>query len=181
MGKFRKKWKRYWKNSRGTPREALLAAVLSLPVAIPMLWMPLRYPELTYEEATPVSGYLESCKVNYSDGRIKDIGLKMADGESYYLSWGCATEELAQTLSKLPKPAEVNLLLHPKGRDVMEIQVGSETLLEFDRAQWLLRREAVLFGWFGAFLLTVGGGMAGWAAWLKFGPSPEKKKVERKR
>lgn len=146
-----------------------------------MLWMPLRYPELTYEEATPVSGYLENCKVNYSDSRIKNIRLEMADGETYSISLVCATEELAQTLSELSKPAEVSLLLHPKGRDVMEIQTGGETLLEFNRAQWLLRREAVLFGWFGAFLLAVGAGMAGWAAWLKFGPSPKKKKAGGKR
>lgn len=181
MGNMRKKWKRYWKNNRGTPGEALQAAVLGLLVAIPMLWMPLRYPNLTYEEATPISGWLESCKVNYKDSRIKNIGLKMANGETYFVSLECATEELAQTLSELPKPAEVSLLLHPKGRDVMEIQTGGETLLEFDRAQWLLHREAVLFGWFGAFLLAVGAGMAGWAAWLKFGPSPKKKKAGRNR
>lgn len=181
MGKLKKKWKRYWENNRGTPGEALLAALLSLIAAIPMLWMPLRYPELTYEEATPVSGYLESCKVNYSDSRIKNIGLKMTDGETWYVNGYWASETLAEDLKALPKPAQVDLRLHPKGRVVLEIQAGGEILLEFYHTQTIARRETVLFGWFGLFWLVAAVGLGGWAAWLKFGPSPKKKRAGRKR
>lgn len=98
---------------------------------------------------------------------IRYIDLLFKNAEEQTVDGCCLGYGLKEKLESLPSGSEMQLLIHPKSGNVLEIQVGNDTLLEFDFAQERLWNEALAFMGMGAFMYAVSAGLLIKLLWKK--------------
>ena len=132
-----------------------IGMLLGLVLGFVFLQMPGINKDIAREEATRLVGPLQECAVSYQRGHIHSIGLTVSGQKKQFVHQVCASEALADTLRSLPQGTETVLLVHPASHNILEIRVNGEVLLEFDRSQALLSRNAGGFGILGIGLIAL--------------------------
>ena len=149
---------RYGNHNREKPGAGTCFAcmLIGLFMGYVFLQQPAQHAPVPREEAVFLSGPLEECRVRYQKGHIHGISLDITGQKRQFVSRICASDALAEALRELPEGTVVELLIHPLSHDVMEIRVGKEILLNFERAQERASRDADGFGMLGIFLVIMG-------------------------
>ncbi len=86
--------------------------------------------------------------------RLRDVNLYFQDLPKQKVD-GCCTSELTSILPSVSRGTQMELLIHPKSKLVLEIKTTQQTLLNFDDAIIRIRTEAVLFAALGGLLILV--------------------------
>ena len=98
---------------------------------------------------------------------IRYIDLLFKNAEEQTVDGCCLGYGLKEKLESLPSGTEMQLLTHPKSGNVLEIQVGNNTLLEFEFAQERLWNESLVFMALGVFMYAVSVGLLVKMFWKK--------------
>ncbi len=133
-----------------------LCMIVGLFLGFVFLQMPGNNTVIHRADATKLVGTLQDCTVHYQKGHLHTITLSFSDIDKQFIHDVCTTNTLADALTALPVGTDMTLLVHPRSHNVLEIRVGEETLLEFDRSQELLSNNAGGFGILGFVMITIG-------------------------
>ena len=119
-----------------TRSKAIAFLLLTLLLGSVFLWDALlSLTPVSQEEAISAeaefSGYSERKKRN-SDGEIR---LDFTDHDCLFIDSSCVDQELREQLFLLPAGTSMQLLLHPRSKDVLSLYAGETEILNFDEAQ----------------------------------------------
>ena len=109
------------------------------------------------EEANKLIVTYSGCDPSYRRGSTKYIDLEFSDHEELTIPGICSNKALVAQLESIPEGTKLNLLVHPKSEDVLQIESNGEILLEFDYAQTRIWKDAVAFAVLGVFLYICSG------------------------
>ena len=146
----------YSLSARGAKGYVIALIVCALLIGTVFVTEPLRHRKMEQADALTASGRVATVRIFYRRGHVQDGYLDLADGESYHISSVCLNKSLAQQLAGL-KGRQVQLLIHPKSGDVLQIEWEGEVLLEFHRAMERQWNNALGFTFLGVFMYTAGG------------------------
>lgn len=112
---------------------------------------------VSVEEANSLTVTYCGCDPSYRRGSIGYIDLEFTDHEELTIPGICSNKALVEQLGAIPKGRKLNLLVHPKSEDVLQIESNGEILLEFEDAQTRIWKDAVGFAVLGVFMYLCAG------------------------
>lgn len=72
----------------------------------------------------------------------------------------CSTSALLEQLDGIPTGTQIHLMVHPKSKNVLQLDVNGNILLEFQDAQNRIWREALFFGVLGLLMYAAAVGLS---------------------
>ena len=109
------------------------------------------------EEANTLTVTYSGCDPSYGRGSTRYIDLEFTDHEELTIPGICSNKALVEQLESIPEGTKLNLLVHPKSEDVLQIENNGEILLEFDDAQSRIWKDAVGFAVLGVLVYFCAG------------------------
>ena len=152
-----------------------LFCVISFTVLIGVIFVGMLFQnhKITPEEAIVFSDEYTGYEKVVRKRRIRFIDLQFADSQEQCLDGFLCSDALVKQLDQIPAGTPMNLLIHPTGGNIMQIEVQDTILLHFDSVMSGIRRNSITFACLG--LLMFGG-----AVILVFEMLPKKRRRKRK-
>ena len=109
--------------------------------------LPFRNHRITEAEAVSVTAEYCGYDIDRSlkSMNIRKIDLEFTDHDDLTVDGCCVKMEWVNKLDTLPKGTTMHLLVHPRSKNVLQIEAGGEILLPFADAQRAIRRESLGF------------------------------------
>ena len=127
---------------------AIVAALMS----IVFITMPRDYKSISREEAVSYEGQYDS----YREGSKDYVYITLADETEYTIHQICVYGETLDSLDRLQKGEKLYVLVNPKTEYVVELKTESNEILNFEKSQADMQREAKWFMWLG-IAIDIGG------------------------
>ena len=149
---------------RRARRVGILLIGLALLMGTVFLSLPFRNHRIEESEAVAVTaefcGY--AIDKNLKSTSTQYIHLEFTDHDDLTVDGCCVKMDWVNKLDALPKGTSMRLLVHPRSRNVLQIEANGDTLLPFQDAQRSIRRESlafaatglVVYACIGAFLIN---------------------------
>lgn len=103
------------------------------------------------EEAQQVKAIFSSYKETKRRGRVGDIILRFDDHEQLHIDRVCIDNELCDTISEIMPGTILEMMVHPNSNTILEMEIGTMKILEFDDSMQKLSSEASGFMCLGVF------------------------------
>ena len=121
--------------------------------------LPFRNHRIEESEAVPVTaeycGYYIDTNPRHTS--IQKIDLEFNDHVDLTVDGCCVKMEWVNKLDSLPNGTTMRLLVHPRSRNVLQIEAKGEILLPFQDAQRSIRQESLAFAAMGLFIYACTG------------------------
>lgn len=103
------------------------------------------------EESQQVNAIFSSYKENKRCGRVQEIILRFDDHEQLYIDGVCIDNELSDTISEIMPGTILEMMVHPNSNTILEMEIGTTKILEFNDSVQKLSSEASGFMCLGVF------------------------------
>ena len=141
-------------------REAWISLFAGLLVGTVFLFgMPYWQGSVDKSEALRVSGSFNGYEIAYTERHrnIKCVTLFFSNRDKLEIDGSCVNTVLLNHLDSIKAGTQVNMLLHPRSSDVMELSMEEEIVLDFNFSRKHMAGETKGFMILGAFLYFVSG------------------------
>lgn len=108
-----------------------------------------------------VTAVFSSYKEIYKRGNIQKIVVYFEDHEQLSIDGICVRHEQEKAISQIPPGTVVKMMVHPNSDVILEMEYGTNMLLDFDESIQRLSYEITAFTCLGVFcyiMAAVGGG-----------------------
>lgn len=137
----------------------ILLICMAVLIATIFVLQPVNNRIVPESEAVALAVTFSGCDPSYRRGQIKYIDLVFEDYEELTVDGCCSNSDLVERLAAVPAGTQIHLLLHPQSKNVLQINVNNEILLEFVDAQNRIWREAIAFAVLGLLLYVAAAGL----------------------
>lgn len=158
--KFRLRPKQGHYDDTGYTKRALIALIcITIFIATVFTLQPVNNRIVSESEAISLLATYSGCDPSYRRGYIKYIDLEFEDYEELTVDNCCSNSDLVEQLDNIPVGTKMHLLIHPKSKNVLQINVNGDIFLEFHDTQTRIWREAAAFAVIGLFMYIAAVGL----------------------
>ena len=117
---------------------------------------PLQNEKIFKNEAISYQAHVADVKATHNRYGIREIALTFSNGDEFWIDVNCSTNPLFEQLKSIPRGTQLQLLLRPNDKTILQIEYDGKLLLEFEDAQQKLWNSAVGMAVLGLFMYASG-------------------------
>ena len=134
----------------------MLFIALTFFLGTVFLTEPLQNQKISKDEAVSYHAPIVNVNATHNRYGLNEIALSFPSGEKLWIDSPCANETLFEQLKSVPKGTQLQLLLRPSDKSILQIEYDDKILLEFEDTQQRLWNNAVGMAAIGLFMYASG-------------------------